>query len=637
MSNPYYVFTPAFVPGEKVRAGRVNNQFTLIEDAFDLLPTNGAALPLGTATLGVESGSGNAYVVTMPNTRTANAEGDEVVFKATHQNSGASTLQVDAIPAVGLKRYNGDPLQSGDVLVDSYYVARYDATNTVFKIVSPALQTSVGTLTYATPTGQVKLAASAGSATTVIRSDADIALDQTISPTWSGTHTFSSAVQFASGSAAAPGLAFSADLDTGLFRDADNTLKVTVGGSTAALFSFSAAANSIILQGGTDGATTTFPFTVNDTTNLVTELALRGDGQLELKAGTAAAPIYSFLTDTNTGAYSVGADDWGVATGGTLRFDISTLAITSTLPFLGASGSAAAPQYSFSGDSNTGAYNVGADDWGIATAGTLRFDISTTAVTSTLPWRGPDGTVSAPGLSFSGDTDNGLYRVGANDIGLAVGGSRYMAFNASVGVSALQIVGIPDGSLVGGPGLYFNSDTDNGLYRIGANNWGVAVGGAKMIEFGGSTAVPLLLLAGGTTSASNALIVNDSANSVNQLVVRSDGQIQIRDGSAAVPGYSWVSDTDTGFYRIGANEIGISAGTTAIASLKDGAISFFSSTVGNYLSIGNTSVGFIEIGDNITAPAAPATGRARIYVDGADGDLKIRFGDGTIKTIVVDT
>ncbi len=31
------------------------------------------------------------------------------------------------------------------------------------------------------------------------------------------------------------------------------------------------------------------------------------------------------------------------------------------------------------------------------------------------------------------------------------------------------------------------------------------------------------------------------------------------------------------------------------------------------------------------------TGYATIYIDPADGDLKIKFGDGTIKTISVDT
>lgn len=46
--------------------------------------------------------------------------------------------------------------------------------------------------------------------------------------------------------------------------------------------------------------------------------------------------------------------------------------------------------------------------------------------------------------------------------------------------------------------------------------------------------------------------------------------------------------------------------------------------------------GYIGVADGITAPAAES-GMAKIYVDTADGDLKIKFGDGTVKTIVIDT
>jgi hypothetical protein len=46
--------------------------------------------------------------------------------------------------------------------------------------------------------------------------------------------------------------------------------------------------------------------------------------------------------------------------------------------------------------------------------------------------------------------------------------------------------------------------------------------------------------------------------------------------------------------------------------------------------------GAVMITDGITAPSAVAGG-AIIYADAADGDLKVRFGDGTVKTLATDT
>lgn len=44
----------------------------------------------------------------------------------------------------------------------------------------------------------------------------------------------------------------------------------------------------------------------------------------------------------------------------------------------------------------------------------------------------------------------------------------------------------------------------------------------------------------------------------------------------------------------------------------------------------------ILLQDGVPAPQY-APNKATIYVDATDGDLKVVFGDGTIKTIVVDT
>lgn len=75
----------------------------------------------------------------------------------------------------------------------------------------------------------------------------------------------------------------------------------------------------------------------------------------------------------------------------------------------------------------------------------------------------------------------------------------------------------------------------------------------------------------------------------------------------------------------------------------------FAKTADSYLngsgnvSIGSTTAnakldvaGDIAITDGMTAPTA-TVGKAKIYVDSADGDLKIIFGDGTVKTITTDT
>lgn len=53
--------------------------------------------------------------------------------------------------------------------------------------------------------------------------------------------------------------------------------------------------------------------------------------------------------------------------------------------------------------------------------------------------------------------------------------------------------------------------------------------------------------------------------------------------------------------------------------------------------VGLTAMGgAFGIPDGITAPST-VSGYAWIYVDGSDGDLKVKFGDGTVKTIATDT
>ncbi len=83
----------------------------------------------------------------------------------------------------------------------------------------------------------------------------------------------------------------------------------------------------------------------------------------------------------------------------------------------------------------------------------------------------------------------------------------------------------------------------------------------------------------------------------------------------------------------GSNGVVSIAATTASTTTANGAL---------VVSGGIGAAGAINAGtyhgmvDGIAAPGATA-GYAKIYVDTADGDLKVIFGDGTVKTIATDT
>lgn len=264
------------------------------------------------------------------------------------------------------------------------------------------------------------------------------------------------------GTAALPILTFDADPDTGIYRDAANALAITTGGVRMARFeqapTLAAGTGTgldlIVAIGGITG-TAGYDAVHIDVTGVaagsgdknllkiteggVDRLHVQQNGRLRAVDGAAATPTYSFLSDTNTGFYWVGADQIGAATGGTLRFDISTTAVTSTLPYLAPDGTAGAPSYRFSAQSDLGMYRPTGDTIGFTTSGSLKVSIDKTSVTSVLPFWAPNGTAGAPAYSFSGDTDNGLYYVTTNQVAMATGGVQAMRWETTVTVSAYPI------------------------------------------------------------------------------------------------------------------------------------------------------------------------------------------------------
>ena len=98
-------------------------------------------------------------------------------------------------------------------------------------------------------------------------------------------------------------------------------------------------------------------------------------------------------------------------------------------------GTAAAPSIYFKDSgTDTGIYSPGTDQVGISAGGTSRFEVSTTATTSTLPVVHPLGAVGTPSITFTGDLNTGIYSPAADTIAFVEGGVEAMRIDSSLRV-----------------------------------------------------------------------------------------------------------------------------------------------------------------------------------------------------------
>jgi hypothetical protein len=88
-------------------------------------------------------------------------------------------------------------------------------------------------------------------------------------------------------------------------------------------------------------------------------------------------------------------------------------------------GSVATPLFQWSGDTNTGFYHPGADQFGLVTNGVERFRIPNANQVYAMV----NGSNSAPFYSWDTDNDSGLWRSAADRINISVGGREMVEFN----------------------------------------------------------------------------------------------------------------------------------------------------------------------------------------------------------------
>jgi len=328
----------------------------------------------------------------------------------------------------------------------------------------------------------------------------------------------------------APAFAFDGDTDTGIYQVGADELGFSTGGTQAfiiesdgTLASTIAGYESLVLADNDIPnrryVEDTFINVAGDT--MTGSLTLDTGAQLLADVGSAGSPAISFAADADNGFYRVGADTIGYSAGGAqiASFIADGIRMENGAQFVGAGNTAAAPDFTFFADLDTGVFSDAVGATAISSAGIETIRFSSSSATGSLLWQGGDGAVGTPAISFSGDTDTGWFRTGTGAIAFSSDGSNVLGLTGTLATGSLTWQG-GDGT-VGSPGISFSSDPDSGIYRVSSDVIGFVAAGTETFRI-------------------------------------TDTHLQGRDGAIGNPTYSFLSETNTGMYLEGAGLLGFS-------------------------------------------------------------------------------
>ena len=180
------------------------------------------------------------------------------------------------------------------------------------------------------------------------------------------------------------------------------------------------------------------------------------------------------------------------------------------------------------------------------------------------------GSVSAPSLTFNGDTDNGVYLFGANSPGIAAGGAVAAYFQ-----SGKVFVKGSYATLADGDGYYFG-DNVRGLRYLTGDDFEFAqwhVGGQRYeTVYNGSTYTRYVVFDAPTKRSafsSSVDLRNYTPNTDLEVIgTASTTALIVSGGTVGTPGIRLNGDADTGIFSEGANIIGFGAGGTLGVSMS---------------------------------------------------------------------
>jgi trimeric autotransporter adhesin len=294
---------------------------------------------------------------------------------------------------------------------------------------------------------------------------------------------------------------------------------------------------------------------------------------------------------------------------------------------------------------NTNKTPTNTTNWELLAAKGADGDDGATGATGATGPAGPntgigDGTASAPSISFTGDSDTGMYHPGANKIALVEGGSLFLhnlgTANTSLGLNALKSLttGVQNTAL-GDEALRNNttgtSNTAVGYLALGSNTAGQSntafgestlqanIGGSYNVAVGNSAlllnssgnnnvVMGVVAMTSNTTGATNVAIGNSS------LYANTQGSQNIAIGDSAL------HDNTTGGKNIAVGREALRSNSTGENNIALGYQALQNSTTTDNTAIGyqalkaqttglnNTAVGSGALAANTEGPSNVAVG-----------------------------
>lgn len=474
-------------------------------------------------------------------------------------------------------------------------------------------------------------------------------------------------------SAAAPGFSFASSTSSGVFYGA-NHLQISSGGDAGLAFG-GVSSRNVSVGGpapgygtGADGVL----FIPTATTNPVgvpnggsggvmystgNELRWLDSAGTSILLGGSVSPVVSSVD----GQLAV----WGNTSGsvvvtGPIVTDTGVICAVQSVTL-------ANPAYSFT--ASTGAGMVLSSTGVVSFQGTTSpaLTVSSSSVTSPIPFRVSTSGISSPGISFSSSTDSGISSSGG-DQRFAVGvynvfsvrensnigiGDINNSYGSGQGVVRLSDATTPPSSAptnggfiyVTGTSLLFRdtdnlehtltsttsvstvaSSTDNGVVRfdttdgkIVQDSTGIFISDSGQVTTVGAEGYSFTSsgTSGVSSSAPDTLeLVNAGVTSLtvstSEVTVATGHVVTVADGVALTPSFSFISDPDTGMYLSSPDTVSLSAGGVHGMSVDSNANVSLGSDTPDFAG-GN---GVVYISDVITPPSGTLSNGGLLYVSG---------------------